>query len=57
MRLIKAKGRAMFRAAGEALMKHTMSILALSAVLSMSLTAVDLRAQAAPSAADLKKRS
>ena len=38
-------------------MKHTMSILALSAVLSMSLTAVHLRAQAAPSAADLKKEA
>ena len=33
-------------------MKHTMSILALSAVLSMSLPAAHLHAQAAPSAAD-----
>ena len=38
-------------------MKHTMSILALSAVLSMSLTAAHLGAQAAPSAADLKKEA
>ena len=38
-------------------MKHTMSILALSAVLSMSPAAAQLRAQAAPSAADLKKEA
>jgi Skp family chaperone for outer membrane proteins len=40
-------------------MKHTVSILALSAVLSMSFAPAHLRAQAAPapSAADLKKEA